>query len=239
MNKKLALAALLIAFLGFNFNTFAQESTLSTEAVINQDVSPDTAKIRLYVENTGSNIEDIKQKNDKTVNDVISKIKQKLSPNESVKTIAFRVNSVYSNKEKSSLFQKYQVTNGFEVKLKDLNKVSKIIKIALDNGVTMVDRVDFSIEDGEKVCNELMTSVISMAKNRALTVAKASGSELLKIKNINPYCSLTTNYVQPRFLNSSLAKTADMASSGGSMLETINPGTISARASVNMTYYLK
>ena len=55
MNKKLALAALLIAFLGFNFNTFAQESTLSTEAVINQDVSPDTAKIRLYVENTGSN----------------------------------------------------------------------------------------------------------------------------------------------------------------------------------------
>ena len=239
MNKKIALAALLITFLGFNFNTFAQESTLSTEAVINQDVSPDTAKIRLYVENTGSNIEDIKQKNDKTVNDVISKIKQKLSPNESVKTIAFRVNSVYSNKEKSSLFQKYQVTNGFEVKLKDLNKVSKIIKIALDNGVTMVDRVDFSIEDGEKVCNELMTSVISMAKNRALTVAKASGNELLKVKNINPYCSLTTNYVQPRFLNSSLAKTADMASSGGSMLETINPGTISARASVNMTYYLK
>lgn len=239
MNKKLALFALLITFLGFNFNTLAQESTLSTEAVINQDVSPDTAKIRLYVENTGSNIEDIKQKNDKTVNDVISKIKQKLSPNESVKTIAFRVNSVYSNKEKSSLFQKYQVTNGFEVKLKDLNKVSKIIKIALDNGVTMVDRVDFSIEDGEKVCNELMTSVISMAKNRALTVAKASGNELLKVKNINPYCSLTTNYVQPRFLNSSLAKTADMASSGGSMLETINPGTISARASVNMTYYLK
>ncbi len=239
MNKKMAILALVLAFVSFNANGFAQESTLSTDAVINREVSPDTAKIRLYVENTGSNLDDIKQKNDKTVNEVISKIKQKLNQDESVKTIAFRVNSLYNNKDKTSIFQKYQVTNGFEVKLKDLNKVSEIIKIALDNGVTMVDRVDFSIEDGEKTCNDLMNSVITMAKNRAQTVAKASGVELLKIKSINPYCSLTTNYVQPRFLNASLAKTSDSASFGAESIETINPGTISARASVNMTYYLK
>ena len=238
MNKKFALLALFVTFMSFKLMAHSQESTLSTDASINQEVAPDTAKIRFYVENTGSNLEDIKQKNDKTVNEVVSKIKQKLNQNESVKTIAFRVNNVYANKDKSSIFQKFQVTNGFEVKLKDLNKISEIIKLAIDNGVTMVDRVDFSVEDGEKVCNEMMTSVISVAKNRAQTVAKASGAEILKIKSINPYCSLTTNYVQPKFLNTSLERAMDSASMGGT-IETITPGTISARASVNMTYYLK
>ena len=238
MNKKFALLALFLAIMSLNVNTFAQESTLTTDAQINKEVSPDTAKIRFYVENTGSNLEDIKQKNDKIVNDVITKIKQNLNQNESVKTIAFRVNNVYANKDKSSIFQKFQVTNGFEVKLKDLNKVSEIIKIALDNGVTMVDSVDFSIEDGEKECNQLITSAINMAKNRAQVVAKASGSEILKVKNINPYCSLTTNYVQPRFLNASLEKAMD-SSSMGSSIETIHPESINARANVSMTYYLK
>ncbi len=239
MNKKIALLAVFMAIVTFNTNVIAQESTLSTEAVINKEVSPDTAKIRFYVENTGSNLEDIKEKNDKTINEIMTKIKQKLSQNESIKTIAYRINSVNSTKDKTSIFQKFQVSNGFEVKIKDLNKVAEIIKIALDNGATAVDRVDFSIEGGEDICNELMTSAINMAKNRAQVIAKASGSEILKVKNINPYCSLTTNYVQPRFLNAALEKSADTAMSSLGVSETIQPGTISARASVNITYYLK
>lgn len=237
MNKKLALAAILFSLVAFNANVIAEESTLTTDASIIKEVSPDTAKIRFYVENTGSNLDDIKEKNDKTVNSVITKIKAKLNQDESIKTIAFRVNNVYSNKDKTSIFQKFQVTNGFEVKLKDLSKISEIIKIALDNGVTMVDRVDFSIEDGEKECNQLITSVINIAESRAQTVAKASGTEILKVKSINPYCSLTTNYVQPKFLNSSLERAMDSSSMGA--METIQPGAINARASVNMTYYLK
>ena len=109
--------------------------------------------------------------------------------------------------------------------------------------VSTKSKLDFSQKDYKRYSSMYKEGISSKQEydqsKTGLTVAKASGNELLKVKNINPYCSLTTNYVQPRFLNSSLAKTADMASSGGSMLETINPGTISARASVNMTYYLK
>ena len=218
----------------------AQESTISVDASANSDVEPDTLKVKFYVENTGINLADIKTKNDKIVNGAIIEIKKKLNANESVKTIAFRVSNIYSYKNNIRIFQKYQVTNGFEVKLKDLSKASEIIKIAMDNGVKRVDNLDFYLENTEKSCNELMKQATNIAKNRATVVATAAGTALGKPLSINPYCNLNSNYVAPRMYANAMMKSA---TSDGAMaqesIETIEPGTISVRANVRMTYYLK
>jgi len=219
--------------------TQTKESTLSTEYTINSEVAPDTVKIKFYVENQGINLTDIKEKNDKIVNTAIAEVKKKLGANESVKTIAFRVNNVYSYKDKVRIFQKYEVTNGFEVKLKDLNKASEIIKIAMDNGIKRVENLNFSIEDGQKTCNEMMAQAILGGKQRAEYLAKAAGTSIDKVKNINPYCSLNNSFVtQPRYYSNASMK-AEAADSAGSVMDVIEPGTINVRASVNMTYYLK
>ena len=214
------------------------ESTISTEARISKEYAPDTVKIRFYVENSGTNINDIKQKNDKIVNDATNKIKAKLSSNESIKTIAYNINNVYSYKEKVRVFQKYEVRNGFEVKLKDLNKISDIIKIGTDAGINRVDNLNFYIEDNEKICNELLTQATKIAKTRAELVAQAAGTGILKAKSINPYCNYTTT--APRaYYNSKMM----MASADGAMEEAapqvIEAGSINMSASINMTYYLK
>ncbi len=218
-----------------------QESTISVDSSINSDVEPDTLKVKFYVENTGTNITDIKNKNDKIVNSAIVEIKKRLGANESIKTIAFRVSNIYSYKDKIRIFQKYQVTNGFEVKLKDLSKASEIIKIAMDNGVKRVDNLDFYIENSEATCNNLMKQAAAMAKNRASIVATATGAALLKPKSINPYCSLNSNYVNRRvYANAMMKSSADGAmAEAQEAIETIEPGTINVRAGVNMTYYLK
>ena len=214
-----------------------QEATLSTDATVNSDIAPDTATIRFTVENSGTNIADIKAKNDKIVNTAINEIKKKLNADETVKTITYRVNSVYSYKEKIRIFQKYEVTNGFEVKLKDINKVSEIINIATSNGVKNVGGLNFSLADGEKACNELMAKSIKIAKTRAEYLANSAGTSLLKIKSINPYCSQNSTYVQPRMMSNALMKSAGAMED--STVESIEPGTINVRAGVNMTYYLK
>ncbi len=245
MKKRLFSATLILA-LSLPFAAFAaevqpQESTISVDYTINTDIAPDTAKIKFYVENSGINLADIKEKNDKIVSEAINEIKKKLNPNESVKTISFRVNNVYSYKDKIRIFQKYEVTNGFEVKLKDLNKISQIIKIAMDKGVKRVDNVNFSIEDGQKTCNELMKQAVSNAKLRAQILAGAAGTTLDKPKSINPYCSLNSTHVQQaRFYANSSMKAMDGAGEAESLAdEIIEPGTINTRASVNMIYYLK
>lgn len=239
MKKKL-FAAILALSLTLPLAVFAAEtleSTMSVESTANSEVMPDTVKINFYVENSGANLADIKDKNDKIVNAAIAEIKKKLSKDESVKTIAFRVNNIYSYKDKVRIFQKYEVVNGFEVKLKDMSKISDIINLAIAQGVKRVDDPQFSVENGQQICNELMAQAISMAKSRAQYLASTAGVTLDKPKSINPYCSLSNNFVQSRFYANS-AKSMDSAGATEA-IEAIEPGSISVRVSVNMIYYLK
>ena len=216
----------------------SQISTLTSQGTVNTEIQPDTVKVRLYVENSGKNLSDIKDKNDKTVNTIINEIKKQLKNNESVKTVSFRVNDVYTYKDKTRVFEKYTVSNGFEVKLKDLNKISQIIKIAVDNGATRVDNLNFYIENSESTCNDLISQAAKIAKNRANVVAEAAGASILKVKSINPYCSLNSNYVHSPMRANMMAKSADSVENEAA-IESIEPGTIAARASVDITYYLK
>ena len=241
MLKKLLVCSLSLTLL-FPMATLADsvlESTISSEANQNREVAPDTVKIKFYVENSGMNLSDIKEKNDKLANDAITKIKAKLAQNEQIKTIAFSVRDVYSYKDKTRIFQKYEVTNGFEVTLHDLDKISSIIKLAMDSGVKRVDSPVFSIENSESICNELLAKAAKSAKNRAYTIAQAIGSDLSKPKSINPYCSVNSNQT-PRYYNTMMAKiSSDGAGAESAALDVIEAGTINIRASVNMTYYLK
>ncbi len=217
-----------------------KESTISVDYSMTKQVSPDTVSIKFYVENSGLNIGDIKEKNDKIVNETIKKIKAELKEGESVKTIAYRINNIYSYKDKIRVFQKYEITNGFEVKLKDLTKVSKIIKIATDSGVKRVDQLNFTLENAQAECNKLLADTTKSAQQRASYVASALGTSLDKPKNVNPYCSVNS-YAQPRFYTNSakMMSAGAMADTAEAVPETIEAGEITLRANVNMTYYLK
>ena len=214
------------------------ESIISVEASKTSEIAPDTATLRFYVENSGVNLSDLKEKNDKIVNTAINAIKAKLKPDESIKTPAFSVNNVYSYKDKIRIFQKYEVKNGFEVKLKDLSKISEIIDIAMNNGIKNIGQLSFSVADGEKACNDAMAEAIKIAKNRAQYLSQTSGNQLLKVKSINPYCSLNNNVV-PRYYSNAMLSKAQDSSEGAATVDVIEPGVINIRAGVNMTYYLK
>lgn len=215
------------------------ESVINAEATINKDITPDTVRIKFYVTDSGMNINDIKEKNDKTVNKAITEIKKILGPDDSIKTVSYRINNVYSYKEKVRIFQKYEVTNGFEVKSKELNKISDIIKIATDNGVKRVEQLNFSLSDSESVCNGLMAETAKMAKTRAQHIANATGNDLLKVKNINTYCSLSSSYVQPRLYANKMLSAGMAQDTAEAAIESIEPGSINVRANANVSYYLK
>lgn len=239
--KKIALLMLLsLTLTSPMFGAEQQESTINVDTTINREYAPDTAKIRFYVENSGMNLADLKEKNDKIVNEAITKIKAKLNSNEQIKTIAFSVRNVYSYKDKVRIFQKYEVKNGFEVKLKDLDKVSDIINTAMASGVKSIGQLNFTIEDTDAKCNEMLAESAKLAKARANHIAGAVGSQLDKVKSINPFCSLDANRVSvaPRYYKAAMSG-ASVDSAVEEQVETIEPGTISARASINMIYYLK
>ncbi|MBQ2983326.1 MAG: SIMPL domain-containing protein [Candidatus Gastranaerophilales bacterium] len=240
MKKIIAFAICMFAFCPLGFcEEKEQISTLNVDTSLTSDIMPDTAKIRFYVSNQGLNVQDLKEKNDKIAAKAIADIKAKLNQYEQIKTIAFRINNVYSYKDKVRIFQKYEVTNGFEVKLKDLSKISEIIQIATDAGVKRVDNVNFSIENSQKVCNDLLAKTAKNAKERANVVANSLDTQILKVKSVNPYCSLTSGYSQPVYFNAKAMDSASIEGESRPVIESIEPGTINVKTSINLVYYLK
>lgn len=242
MFKKLILSALFISFImSPAISIENRESAISIDATVNNEVAPDCAKIRFSVEDSGVNLANLKEKNDKIVNDAINAIKTQLNKDETIKTTSFNVRNIYSYKDKIRVFQKYSITNGFEVKIKDLTKISKIINLAMQNGVKNVENVTFLVENSENVCNQMMAQAVKIAKNRAKYVANAADAEIDKIKSINPYCSLSSSNSNNKIYrtygaNATLDLSADESASS---IEAIEPGMISAKANANMIFYLK
>lgn len=216
------------------------ESVLSVSSTFEKDYTPDTAKVSLSLTNSGMSIKDIKEKNDKTIVEVMALIKKELGQNETIKTTKYSVNPVYSYKNNTRIFQRYEVTNGFEVKLKDITKISNIIKVATDNGIKNVGDIRFYIEDKEKISNEAIQEAIKMAKARANVISSAAGVQILKIKSINVRTSLDNSYSAVRYLASSnlMYKSMDAAASE-TVSQPIEAGDIRVNATANIDYYLK
>ena len=238
MFKKFVIVLSMFLFANIGFCAeHIKESLINLEATVNQDITPDAAKIRFTVQNSGLNLADLKEKNDKIAANAIKAIKANLTQNEQIKTTSFNVRSIYSHKDKITVFQKYEVSNSFEVKLKELDKISKIVNIAMDHGVKIVSNVNFFVENNENVCNQMMGEAVKIAKNRAQYLSSAAGVNLDKVKTINPYCSLSSsNTIQKAFnyANKSMGSVDEAR-----LVDTIEPGTRTARASVNMSYYIK
>lgn len=77
----------------------------------------------------------------------------------------------------------YQVTQGFQVKVRDFDKLSEVVDGLVANGVNNVNNLGFSIEDPEKLRAEARTLAIADAKEKADELKGKIGIKLGKIVN--------------------------------------------------------
>ncbi|OGN05844.1 MAG: hypothetical protein A2831_03045 [Candidatus Yanofskybacteria bacterium RIFCSPHIGHO2_01_FULL_44_17] len=77
----------------------------------------------------------------------------------------------------------YSVNQGFQVKVRDFDKLSSIVDGLVLNGVNNVNNLGFSIEDPEKLRSEARTLAIADAKKKADELKGKIGIKLGKIVN--------------------------------------------------------
>src|SRR3990167_8230577 len=77
----------------------------------------------------------------------------------------------------------YQVNQSFEVKVRDLDKISAVLDGLVTAGANQVNNLGFQVDDIEKVKNEARELAIKDAKNKANTLKKQIGIRLGKIIN--------------------------------------------------------
>jgi len=240
MYKKI-IAASLLTFTLLPLAALAsdKESTINVESSVNKSVDVDTLTMKFYIVNYSMNIKETKDKNDKIAQNAVSKIKQKLSEKEYIKTIAYSISPVYNYANKKRTLQNYEIKNGFEVQLKDFSKASEIVKIATDSGVNEINQTKFYVENTYDICNRLLAQSAKEAQQRASYIASSLGLSLDGVKSINPYCSSESPRMYANFALKSNSQDSAVASTEAAAGEIFEPGQTNIRASVNMTYYLK
>jgi len=247
--KKLIALSLLCAFCTFTaIQTQAVEIVkegntgrgyVSVSSSTSDDFMPTMAQVNVAVENSSKNLAATTEENKKTAQKVIDAVKKQLdaSKGETIKTIAFNVNSEYSYKNNVKTFENYKVVNSVQIKVKDTAKLGQIIDTALNAGATRVDGVNFSLASTDVACNQLISQAVSEAKVKSENVAKALGMKLGDIKQMNVGCFADNGYM-PYYRTMDTGAKGTLNSAPESSAIPTEAGTIKVRANVDAQFFL-
>lgn len=167
---------------------------------------PDTATIYVGVTQTSGNVVDAKNKTNILVNKVIYDIKAQGVSEKDIKTTNYSINPnygvgeivpmMYPIRDGGNNITGYTVTQNLEIKIKDTEKVNKIIDAVTKSGANLVGGVSFTFSDelSEKLENQARKEAVADAKKKAQNLANASGIRLGKIVNV------VENSSFPRFM---------------------------------------
>ena len=221
---------------------------VSADGIMSAD--PDVADIFITVETTAANADDAQTQNAATVNSLrLALVGTGLV--EEVTTTSFNIYPSYGYYYGSyagaatepavvesgvALFQppnggSYTVTHNLKVHSENVNGVGKIIDVAVANGATRVDYVQFSLSEdkAEDLKQQALRNAVAKAKDKAQILASASGVSLGKPLHI----SESSYYQPPIFYGRDAYAFAGVAEAAPTQ---VVPGAIEVSASVSISY---
>lgn len=162
--------------------------SVSGEGIVK--VVPDQVKIQLSVENTGNDVVQLKNQNDKTVDAVLKLIKQFNVLDADIQTQHVRLNKSYDYNKKS---YNYSASQTITVLLKDLINYDALISGLVEKGINRIDGIVFSSSKNEALKKEARKKAIENAKMKAEEYASVLGQSIGKAIQI----SEPSNYSPP------------------------------------------
>ncbi|QNJ98970.1 SIMPL domain-containing protein [Constantimarinum furrinae] len=195
------------------------------EGIVN--IVPDEVTITVRVENTGKNAKELKQENDRTVNNVLAFIKSMNIDNKDVSTEYIRLNKNYEYNTKTYT---YSANQAIAIKLRDLTKYEVLMNGLLESGINRIDGISFSSSQIKSLESEARKKAISNAKMKATEYASVLDQTIGKAVSISEYRAVNTP--MPMY------KTMAMDSEGGSSQQTIAPGEMEVSVTVNVSFLL-
>ena len=216
-----------------------ERGSISVWAEATEEATPNMAKITLSVETSDKDITKATEANKTAANNSIAAVKKLLNTQngETVKTLAFNVNPEYKYKDGTRIFVQYTARNSYEVKIKDVSKLGKIISAALANGANVVSNLSYSLDTNEEACNKLIKQASALAKTKAESAASALGTGITGVKYANIQCN-TNEFHQPRY-NMSLKSAGNAMAMEDAAAVPTEEGTIKFRATVDASFFVK
>lgn len=189
-------------------------------------VTPDQVTITARVEHTGSNPKEVKQMNDRTVNEVFQFLKQAGIDSKFVRTEYINLSKNYDYNAKK---YNYAANQSLSIQLKDLSKYESIMNGLLETGINRIDGIQFTSSKETALQSEARMKAIQNAKQKAIEYASVLGQNIGKALHISEF----QNEAIPRPMMRSA-----MVMDSNSESQTMAPGEMEIKIVVNVRFEL-
>ncbi len=176
-------------------NTINPERTITLTAEGRVFAKPDIVKLTFSVITQGKSASEVQKENDKRVNDLIDYIKKEGILKEDIKTINYLLDPQYDyswckkNENDSRIcppkIEGYQLVQTVEVKIRDFDKINKIVGALTEKGANEISGIVFEVEDLENYKNLARIEAIKKIEKRAKLISEQTSVKLGKIINIS------------------------------------------------------
>lgn len=142
---------------------------------------PDIAEINLSVMNEEKTVISAQDKNTKAMNKIVGILKGNGVAEKDIKTTSYNIYPRYDWVKDKQALAGYRVEQTVQVKIRDLEKVGKIIDESVSAGANEVGQLRFAIDEPEKLKEQAADLAIADAKMKAERVAGILGVNLIRV----------------------------------------------------------
>ncbi|WP_404399633.1 SIMPL domain-containing protein [Idiomarina seosinensis] len=139
---------------------------------------PDQASISFTVEHSGQKLNSLKTQVDQVSRKLIDILVEKKVEKTNIRSYRLQVYPRYQNNDGKSRHKDFVVRRSIEVTLDSLDNYDQIIDLALAQGVTRVDRIQFRVSDQHSLYQQALQQAFKDARKKALGLAKTAQLQL-------------------------------------------------------------
>ncbi|MEW9049686.1 MAG: SIMPL domain-containing protein [Neobacillus sp.] len=155
-------------------------------------VPPDLVSVHLGVITESKELISAQQQNAAIAEKVINTLVSLGVDKQQIQTFDYRIDSEYDFDQGKQTFRGYKISHIFQVKLKDLSLIGKVVDSAVQNGVNYVSNIVFTSSKNELYYQQALAAAIQNAIVKANTITNT-----LKVTLIPTPIHLEENSVSP------------------------------------------
>lgn len=220
-----------------NINTQVKGEPFVVSANGKVSVAPDTAKLTIGMEETGSSLKNVQSSVNTKSKDLVSALKELGIKEESIKTVNYNVYPEYDYQSSTRRITGYRVSTTYEITVKDFEKINDVLSLSTQKGANVVGGISFEVNDEtrKEKLQEAREIAVKEAKEKATGMTKAANITLGKIINISENQGVSAP--RPVYLEKSTA-------SGGGLdaampQPDIQPGQTEIEVTISLSYELR
>jgi uncharacterized protein YggE len=220
---------LTLAFLLTSSKQQLQQDTLRVSGSASMQVAPDKVTIWFSVQTESVSASDALRENSRIISNALNSLYLLGIANDSISTVSYNIYIQHHYNHEGVLVNKtYIAVQSMKVELKDqqMQKVGSVIDSIVDSGVNRIDSISFGLkqETEDSLKMQLLSKAVEDAKQKAETIASASGTKITGIYEIVENYFYTYYPIYPPYSFLEMETTP------------IIPGNVSLSLSVSVSY---